>query len=90
MRKKMMGFVFAAALMVAMAVPLFSGGGSAFATADLGVDGAANCFGKNVAASAVEHKGNKKAIEAHNTPSIKAHVRAINDSYCPGSPGGPR
>ncbi|MFQ5814364.1 MAG: hypothetical protein ACE5I2_14400 [Anaerolineae bacterium] len=32
MRKKIVGFVFAAALLAAMAVPLFSGGGTALAT----------------------------------------------------------
>ena len=36
MRKKILAFVFAAALLVAMAVPLFSGGGTAFAGHDRG------------------------------------------------------
>ncbi len=32
MRKKILGFVFAAAVLMAMAVPLFGGGGSALAS----------------------------------------------------------
>ena len=96
MRKKILAFVFAAALLMALAVPLFSGGGTAFATADLGLDGAANCLGKNVAASARDKgghggKGGQHAASSfHGDPSVSFTQRNINNLYCPNSPGGPR
>ena len=88
MRKKVLAIVFATALLLGGAVPLI-GGGTAFATApvDPSLNGQANCLGQNMAASAKDHGGQKKAIAAHGTASIKVHVRAIHDSYCPSSPG---
>ena len=62
MRKKILAFVFAAALLMALAVPLFAGGGTALATGKpsgvpVGAPGTTAGLCTDALAVAAEHSG---------------------------------
>ncbi len=60
MRKKILGFVFAAALLAAMAVPLFAGGGTAFAGSRTQA-----CTGLDVAHDQIHSSGTQGEVTLH-------------------------
>lgn len=88
MRKKILAFVFAVSLSLAMALPLVGGVSTASAHAvptDIATPGAPNCHGKIVSEQAKEHGGTKKASQdpSHAFESVKEYQKAIK-AYCAG------
>ena len=61
MRKKILGFVFAAAVLAAMAVPLFGGAGTASANPP-----AAACNGLNVSHNEIHGSGTQAELRLHD------------------------
>lgn len=78
MRKKILAFAFAAALVVAMAVPMF-GAGTASADGLVNV-GQPNCIGQTAAANAIFHLGIEQATVDHGFASVQEALAFVRDN----------
>ncbi len=78
MRKKILAFVFAAAVLIATAVPVFGGVGTAVASVSVLPEGA-NCHGKLVSPNAKDHGGFKQAAADHGFDSVKEFQKVIKN-----------